>query len=120
MKEYYLTRLNWIFKYTRNNFFYCILKTLCILIGAPIYAVAFIGEMILTLVYTIFSWIPVLNIVIMIVCKAIIFLLDKPFYICILPDFRAYQRAMVSEPEYEVVEQDEADQEQLPQTDNIQ
>ncbi len=105
MKQYYMERLNWIFKYTRKNFFYCLLKTLCILIGVPIYAITFIGEMVLTLVYCLFSWIPVLNIVVMVVCKAIIFLLDKPFYLCILPDIRLYTKSMAVEPEYEVVEE---------------
>ena len=107
MKQYYLERFNWIFKYTSNNFFYCLLKTLCIIIGAPIYAITFIGEMILTFVYCLFSWIPVLNIVVMVICKAIIFLLDKPFYICILPDIKKYLAAVTNEPIYEVVEEDQ-------------
>ena len=57
--------------------------------------------------HCLFSWIPVLNIVFMVICKAIIFLLDKPFYICILPDIKKYLAAVTNEPIYEVVEEDQ-------------
>lgn len=102
MKQYYLERLHWIFNYTSKNIFYCIGKTLCLIVGIPLYAVMFAVEMILTAVNMIFSWIPVLNVFIMVICKSIIFVTDKTFYICILPDIRKYLDATKEEVEYEI------------------
>lgn len=105
MKEYYLERLHWIFHYSSKKFFYCLFKTLCLIIGVPIYAVAFAVEMVLTFINMIFSWIPILNMVVMIICKALIWLFGSTFYICILPDLKAYNDAHKEEPEYEVVDE---------------
>ncbi len=91
MKEYYLDRLHWIFRYTSKNFFYILCKTLCIVIGLPIYAVSFCVEMIFTFINMLFSWIPVLNVVVMLLCKAIVWLFGSTFYICILTDIRRYK-----------------------------
>ena len=120
MKEYYLQKLHWIFNYTSKNFLYCIAKTLCLIVGVPIYAVAFCVEMILTFVNMIFSWIPVLNVFVMVVCKLIIYLVDLTFYICIIPDLKEYFKVMSSEPEYEVLDDDQladSNEEQID-TDN--
>ncbi len=106
IKRYYRERFGWIFRYTSKNFLYCIAKTLCIIIGLPIYSVMFAVEMILTGVNMIFSWIPILNVVVTVICKSLIFLTDKTFYICILTDIKKFREAMQVQPEYEVSDAD--------------
>lgn len=107
MKEYYLERLHWIFNYTSKNFFYCLAKTLCLIVGIPIYAVMFAIEMVLTFVNMIFSVIPILNVVVGVICKAIIFVIDKTFFICILTDIGKWRAAHKKEPEYEVLDDEQ-------------
>lgn len=102
MKKYYKERFGWIFRYTSKNVFYCIAKTLCIIIGLPIYSVMFAVEMILTGINMLFSWIPILNVVVTVICKSLIFLTDKTFYICILTDIKKFREAMKEQPEYEI------------------
>ena len=106
IRRYYRERFGWIFRYTSTNFLYCIAKTLCIIIGLPIYSVMFAVEMILTGVNMIFSWIPILNVVVTVICKSLIFLTDKTFYICILTDIKKFREAMQVQPEYEVSDAD--------------
>lgn len=102
MKEYYQARFHWMFNYTKKNFWYCLAKTLCVIVGAPVYAVMFVAEMVLTAVYMIFSWIPVLNVVVGVICKALIFVAGSTFYVSILPDLQEYKKATAQVPEYEV------------------
>ncbi len=102
MKEYYQQRLYWIFHYTKRNFWYCLAKTLCLIVGVPIYAVMFCLEMVLTAINMIFSWIPILNVVVMVVCKALITVVGSTFYICILTDLKEYKNAMSQDIEYEI------------------
>ncbi len=90
MKTYYLNRLHWIFHYTNKNFWYCVGKTLCLIVGVPIYAVCFVVEMALTFVNMLFSWIPAFNVVIGALCKILIILFGSTFYICILTDLGSY------------------------------
>ena len=104
MKEYYLQRLHWIFHYKNKKFFYCLAKTLCLIVGVPIYAVCFCLEMLFTGVNMIFSWIPILNVVVMVICKVFVFLFGSTFYICILPDLKEYLEANKKEVDYEVEE----------------
>ena len=106
MKEYYQQRFHWIFRYTSKNFWYCIAKTLCIVVGLPIYSVMFLVEMALTLVNMLFCWIPVLNVVVTVVCKALISLIGWTFYICILPDIKQYRQATAEEVQYDVSDAD--------------
>ena len=101
MKEYYLERLHWIFNYTKKDFLYCLLKTLCLVVGVPIYAVAFAIEMVFTAINMIFSWIPILNVVVMVICKAIVWLFGLTFYINILTDLKAYRAAHAVQYEVE-------------------
>ncbi len=114
MKEYYKQRWFWIFNYTSKNFGYCLLKTLCLIVGLPIYSVMFVVEMILTAINMIFSWIPILNVVVLVICKALMNAVGSTFYICILTDLKAYKKATSQELEYEVVDEspDEQDTEQ--------
>lgn len=107
MKQYYLERLHWIFNYTSKSFFYCLAKTLCLIIGVPIYAVMFAVEMVLTFINMLFCWIPILGMVVGIICKAIVFVIDKTFFICILTDIGKWKDAHKEEPDYEVVDIDE-------------
>lgn len=106
MKEYYQQRFHWIFRYTSKNFWYCIAKTLCIVVGLPIYSVMFLVEMALTLVNMLFCWIPVLNVVGTVVCKALMSLVGWTFYICILPDIKQYRQATAEEIQYDVSDAD--------------
>ena len=106
MKEYYQQRFHWIFRYTSKNFWYCIAKTLCIVVGLPIYSVMFLVEMALTLVNMLFCWIPVLNDVVTVVCKALMSLVGWTFYICILPDIKQYRQATAEEVQYDVSDAD--------------
>lgn len=106
MKEYYQQRFHWIFRYTSKNFWYCIAKTLCIVVGLPIYSVMFLVEMALTLVNMLFCWIPVLNAVVTVVCKALMSLIGWTFYICILPDIKQYRQATAEEIQYDVSDAD--------------
>lgn len=106
MKEYYQQRFHWIFRYTSKNFWYCIAKTLCIVVGLPIYSVMFLVEMALTLVNMLFCWIPVLNVVVTVVCKASMSLIGWTFYICILPDIKQYRQATAEEIQYDVSDAD--------------
>lgn len=131
MLNYYKERFYWIFSFTSRNFFYCLAKSLCILVGLPIYLVAFTVEMILTFVNMIFGWIPVLNVVVTVICKSLIYVFDKTFYICILTDIKKYRLAMKQEPEYSITDvsdtgeenntesavSDGKDEETLPDTD---
>lgn len=102
MKEYYQARFYWMFHYTRKSLGYVLLKSLCVVVGAPIYAVSFVLEMLLTAVYALFAWIPVLNVVVGVVCKALISLVGATFYITVLPDLKEYLKTRAQEVEYEV------------------
>ncbi|MCH5157059.1 MAG: hypothetical protein J1G02_04180 [Clostridiales bacterium] len=104
MKEYYLNRLHWIFNYTGTKWWYCIVKTLCLIVGVPIYAVSFAMEMVLTAINMIFSWIPILNVVVTVICKALITVFGATFYICILPDIKQYKQATKDEVTCEAVD----------------
>lgn len=95
MKDYYLNRFRWIFNYTSSNVLYCIAKTLCIIVGLPIYAVVFVAEMVLTFVNMLFCWIPVVNVLVAIVCKGITFIIEKAYYICILTDLKKFRDEQV-------------------------
>ena len=90
MKEYYLDRLHWIFRYTSKKFWYCLAKTLCLIVGVPLYAVGFFLEMVFTFINMIFSWIPVLNVVVTFICKVFTLLFGSLFYLCILTDVKRY------------------------------
>lgn len=113
-----MERLHWIFNYTSKNVFYILAKTFCIVVGAPIYAIMFIVEMVLTAVNMMFSWIPIFNVFIMVICKSLIYIVDKTFYICILTDIRKYNAAMRTEPGYNIVDDHGEQHDNLPITDS--
>lgn len=106
MKEYYKQRFYWIFNYTSKNFWYCLAKTLCLVVGLPIYAVMFVVEMCLTAVNLLFSWIPILNVVVMVICKLLMTLVGSTFFICILPDIKKYRESQKETVQYDVADAD--------------
>lgn len=108
MKDYYKQRWHWVFNYTSRNFGYCLLKTLCLIVGLPLYSVAFVLEMVLTGINMMFSWIPILNVVIFVICKSLMVVFGSTFYICILSDVKKYKKLMSEELEYEVLDADDA------------
>lgn len=110
MKEYYKQHWHWVFNYTSKNFGYCLLKTLCLIVGLPLYAVAFALEMVLTAINMIFSWIPILNVVIFVICKSLMIAFGSMFYICILTDIKKYQKETSQEIDYEVLDADGIDE----------
>ena len=103
MLHHYAERFQWIFRYTSKNIGYCLLKTLCIIVGFPIYLVCFVVEMVLTLVNLIFSIVPGLGLVVMLVCKVLMWIVDKPYYICVLTDLKKFYISTHDVPEYEDV-----------------
>lgn len=119
MREYYAERFSWIFNYTSKSFFYCLAKTLCLIVGLPIYAVCVAVEMVLTFVNMLFCWIPILGMVIGVICKSIIFLIDKTFFICILTDISKWKQTHKNEVEYDVADVDEQAQEADEPTEKI-
>ena len=100
MVQHYAERFRWIFKYTNKNFGYCLLKTLCIMVGLPIYLVCFVVEMVLTLVNMIFSLIPIVGLLVMLVCKVLMWVVDKLYYICVLPDIKKFYMTTHDMPDY--------------------
>ncbi len=103
MLHHYAERFQWIFRYTSKNFGYCLLKTLCIIVGLPIYLVCFVVEMVLTLVNLIFSIVPGLGLIVMLVCKLLMWVVGKPYYICVLTDLKKFYMSTHDVPEYEDV-----------------
>lgn len=112
MKQYYQEKLHWVFNYTSKNFFYVVAKTLCLVVGLPLFAVSFVLDMVLTAVYMLFSFIPGLNIVVMALCKFAMFLFSWPFYICILTDLKAYNQASEQKTHYEIDDAEPTDSQQ--------
>ncbi len=115
MKQYYLDRFRWIFTYRKRSFGYCLAKTVCLILGVPLYAVLFAVEMLLTLINMLFSVIPLLNVIVLTVCKLLIYICDGGFWLCVLPDISAYRAAHREEPEYSV--SDESDDESILPTE---
>ena len=79
----------------------------------------------LTAVNMLFCWIPVLNVVVRVVFKAITTVLGSTFYICILPDLKAYREAERQNVQYDVADADEAqtkipDEAQTEASDDVQ
>lgn len=118
-KQYYMERLQWIFRYTCKNIFYCLGKTLCLIVGIPIYAVMFALEMVLTFVNMLFCWIPILGMVIGVICKAIIYVIDKTFFICILTDLGKWIQAHKQEISYDITD-DEPEGETAPDAPTLE
>lgn len=114
MKEYYARRFFWIFHYTSKNFWYCLAKTLCLVVGLPIYSVMFCMEMVLTFINMLFSWIPVLNMVVMVVCKSLIMVVGSTFYLCILPDLKNFKESGADKVEYEIADDTEQSETTAP------
>ena len=109
IKQYYRDRFSWIFSYRKKGFLYGLVKTLCLIVGLPCYLVALVVEFALTFVNALFSWIPLLNVVVQVVCKVVIAIVNIPFYWCVLPDIGAYSDW---EKAQQALEQDQIDQQE--------
>ena len=123
MKQYYSERFHWIFNYTRKDFLYCLLKTLCVVVGLPVYAVAFVVEMVFTAINMIYSWIPILNVVVTEICKAIVWLFGLTFYINVLTDLKEYKATHAVQYEVEDAEEspdDEGSEQEATQEESEQ
>ncbi|MDD4833063.1 MAG: hypothetical protein PHI78_05250 [Clostridia bacterium] len=90
LQEYFSSRIKAIFTYTSNKWYYIILKTLCVIIGAPLYFALIPLDLLTFVLYALFSWIPILNTVILILCKTLSFVFSVGYYIAILPDAKKF------------------------------
>ncbi len=91
MKDFYLDRLKWIFTYRNNTFFYVLAKTLCLIVGVPVYAVLFIVEILSAVLFSLLRYIPVLNVVFQLVFMLLMAIASLGFLINVLPDLKEYQ-----------------------------
>ncbi len=98
MKGQYLEKFQWLFRYTSKNFAYCLVKSLCLVVGLPLFAISFVAQMALLLVNVALHWIPILNILAMLVAKILRPILDLPFALCIAPDIAEYRNVAYIHP----------------------
>lgn len=120
MKEYYSNRFRWIFNYTRQDFGYRLLKTLCVIFGLPIYAISFVLEMVLTAVNMILSWIPIFGVLVTVICKSLVWLVGRTFYLNVLTDLKAYEEVYPVQLEEGVDEPDSEASEENPEEQNTE
>ncbi|HRX13895.1 MAG TPA: hypothetical protein P5087_02625 [Eubacteriales bacterium] len=90
LQEYFSSRIKAIFTYTSKKWYYVILKTLCVIIGAPLYFALIPLDLLTFVLYALFSWIPILNTVVLILCKTLSFVFSVGYYIAILPDAKKF------------------------------
>ncbi|HPG91927.1 MAG TPA: hypothetical protein PK675_00780 [Clostridia bacterium] len=90
LQEYFSSRIKAIFTYTSNKWYYVALKTLCVVIGVPLYFVMVPLDFLTFVLYALFSWIPILNTVMLVLCKLLSFVFSIGYYIAILPDAKKY------------------------------
>lgn len=90
MKEYYKSRINAIFTYTSRRWHYVLLKTLCVVLGAPLFFALLPLDLLNFLIYALFSWVPVLRTVFLVLCRALAFVFGAGYYISILPDAKKF------------------------------
>lgn len=89
-RKYYGRRLFYAFHYSNKNVFYCIFKTLCMIVGAILAVPLFIVDMAITFVYMLFMWIPILNVVMLFLFRILTRICGIGFYIAIGPDLPQY------------------------------
>ncbi|MEG1527955.1 MAG: hypothetical protein RR418_02140, partial [Clostridia bacterium] len=124
MRTYYYDRFKRLFTYTSRNFFYCVAKTLCIIIGLPLFVVLIPVDFLIYLVYAIFSWIPYLNMAMLFLCRILSFITGIGYFISVIPDAKKYMqenKQMVEQAEREQNEQFalEADENESNSQDDI-
>jgi hypothetical protein len=115
MRDYYITRIRNIFTYTDKRAHYVIFKTLCIIIGAPLFFVLLPVDLLVYFIYALFSWIPVLSTFFLVVCKALSYVCSVGYYIALLPDAKKYimiYKAKLQAEKAEILETEEATYEQ--------
>lgn len=90
MKDYYLSKIRDIFTYTSRRWHYVLFKTLCVIVGAPLFFVLLPLDLLVVFIYALFSWIPVLSIVFLVLCKTLTIVFGAGYYISVLPDARKF------------------------------
>jgi len=90
LREYFSSRIKAIFTYTSKKWYYVVLKTLCVIVGAPLYFALIPLDLLTFVLYALFSWIPILNTVVLILCKTLSFVFSVGYYIAILPDAKKF------------------------------
>lgn len=87
---YYKGRFQRIFTYTSKKWYYVIAKTLCVAVGLPLYVALLPLDIVNFLLYALFSFIPVLNVFFLFICRVLSIICGAGHYIGILPDAKMY------------------------------
>lgn len=90
MKEHYGSRIRAIFTYTNSKWYYVALKTLCVIVGAPLYFALLPVDFLIFIVYALFSWVPILSVFMLALCKILNIVTAVGYYIAIIPDAKAF------------------------------
>lgn len=89
-RKFYGRRLHYVFRFSRKSMEYRTVKVLCLIVGLPIALVLFVVEMAVALIYMIFMRIPILNVVMLFLCRFLTSVCSVGFYICIIPELPEY------------------------------
>lgn len=89
-RKFYGRRLHYMFRFSRKSMEYRTVKVLCLIVGLPIALVLFVVEMAVALIYMIFMRIPILNVVMLFLCRFLTSVCSVGFYICIIPELPEY------------------------------
>lgn len=112
--DYYKLRFSRIFAYNSTKWYMVIAKTLCIIVGLPLFVVLIPIDLLFFLVYALLGWIPFLGLFILFICKALSFVWSIGYYIAILPDIKQYikedNEAALAEKEAETAQEDGSQQ----------
>lgn len=100
----YGLRIKSILTYSSKKWYYVLLKTLCIIVGLPLYIVLIPLDFLNFLVFCLFSWIPLLKVVFLFLCKIVSTLCGLGYYVGILPDAKEYIAASKAEHDREMAE----------------
>ncbi|MDD3831129.1 MAG: hypothetical protein PHW00_00470 [Clostridia bacterium] len=88
--QHYRQRFADIFNYTSRKWWYVILKTICIVVGLPLYIVLIPLDLIVFAIYVIFSWIPFVGSIFLIACRILTTLCSVGYYVAICVDAPMY------------------------------
>jgi len=90
LREYFSSRIKAIFTYTSKKWYYVVFKNSLRIVGAPLYFALIPLDLLTFVLYALFSWIPILNTVVLILCKTLSFVFSVGYYIAILPDAKKF------------------------------
>lgn len=117
LREYFSSRIKSIFTYTSNKWYYVAFKTFCVVIGAPLYFALIPLDFLTFVLYALFSWIPILNVFMLVVCKLLSFVFSVGYYIAILPDAKKYAKKAKEKMRFEKEMEEQTNNEQ-PDNEN--